>query len=86
MFSPKDDAFTNLTSTPAKLRIQGSRSDGISVYTSSRNGRESCEVGEADKVSARNSYAPASNATGADQSEFADWTITSTRLTSVRGN
>lgn len=76
----KEDAFTHLTvENPATLSILGSNLVGVSVYTKSlaADGTTPCTVSATDQTAAEGKVTPDANATGADDSVFANWTATS---------
>ncbi len=72
---PKTDSYTHLTGDTAKLIFTGSKFNGSSVYTDSKNDDESadCTVSQAEKDAAAAKMVADDTATGADDTVF-DWT------------
>jgi hypothetical protein len=68
----KTDAYTHLTTASATLKLMNSKFAGVKVYTKSTT----CTVSDNEQISAAR-VATAANATGANTTEFANWTLAS---------
>lgn len=74
----KEDAFTHLTNATPTLQFINSSFGEVNIYTSSTSSNgEDCSVSAADQTAAENTVTIDNTASGADASEFEDWTITS---------